>query len=264
MNNTDLDQKAAELKLSRIPFCWATVVEAKGSAPRHIGAKMLVTAKESYGTIGGGALEHRVIEDARKLICKRHAKCMNYPLGPLLGQCCGGEVNIFIEPIILPKPMYVFGAGHIASALCPMLPEIGFDVTLIDERQEYLVLPCFAGVGKKLNELPSDALKKLVFNEETHIIVITHEHRHDEEIIRGCFNKPFTYLGCIGSRHKWEKFKARYRAQGIDEEQILRVTTPIGFDIGAETPFEIAISIISQLIQLHAKPDDFAKGVGHF
>lgn len=260
----DLDRTATELKEKKIPFCWATVVKAEGSAPRHVGAKMIVTAEETFGTVGGGAIEHQVVQDAREAIRRRRAECRSYPLGPMLGQCCGGEMELFIEPVIPPRPIFVFGAGHIAEALIPMLAELNFRVTLIDERPERLSLPCFSAVPERWDELPDDAIKKIPFDEATHLIVITHQHRHDEAIVRACLEKPFAYLGCIGSRTKWEKFKARYRAQGVPEASFARVTTPIGLDIGSETPFEIAVAIAAQLIQLHAKPEDFTKGVGHF
>lgn len=260
----DIDKKALELKSAGTTFCVASVVKVKGSSPRHVGAKMIVTAGSSFGTIGGGALEHRVIEDARELMKKRVAECKNYPLGALLGQCCGGEVDIFFEPVIPPKEIYVFGAGHIAEALCPLLFSMGYKITLIDERPERINLPIFDCTAEKWNDLPSDVFRQIKFDDSTHIIVITHEHKHDEEIVRFCLDKPFKYLGCIGSRTKWEKFKARYRAQGFTDEQFARTSTPIGLDIGAETPLEIAVAIAAQLIQLHAKPKDYAEGIGHF
>lgn len=260
----DLDRKAAELKGALIPFCWATVVRCRGSAPREAGAKMIATPDGSFGTIGGGALEQKVIADAREAIRRRRAVCETYPLGPLLGQCCGGEVEVFLDPVIPPRAMYVFGAGHIAEKLLPMLAEIGFAVTLIDEREERIALPCFAGAADRWNELPGDALRRIRFDGETHVIVITHEHRHDEEIVRFCLDKPFRYLGCIGSRTKWAKFKARYRAKGHADEELERVQSPIGLDIGAETPFEIAVAIVAALIQMGGKPGDYEKGVGHF
>jgi xanthine dehydrogenase accessory factor len=247
----DLEQKALNLKKDRIPFARATVVKTSGSAPRHVGAKMLITARgEIFGTIGGGTLEHQVIADAKETIRRRTAELKSYPLGPMLGQCCGGDVDVFIEPQLPKKEIVVFGAGHIAEELCPMLPKLGFHVTLVDERKERIELPAFAGLDKRLNELPGDALRAMKFDDGLHIVVITHEHRHDEAIVEYCFGKPFKYLGCIGSKTKWAKFRERYKSRGIPEEQIARVTTPIGLDIGSETPFEIAVSIVAQLITL--------------
>jgi len=251
----DLEQKAIDLKNDRISFAWATVVKVAGSAPRHVGSKMIICADgKIFGTIGGGALEHQVIADTAEVIKRGAAELKSYPLGPLLGQCCGGEVEIFIEPVLPKTEIVVFGAGHIAEELCPLLKKLNFRVTLIDERKERIELPTFQTVEEKLNELPSDALKKLKFDDNLYLIVITHQHKNDEEIVEYCLGKPFKYLGCIGSKTKWEKFKMRYKARGITDEQLARVTTPIGIDIGSETPFEIAVSIVAQLIQVNSIP----------
>lgn len=262
--SVNLDSKISELKSAGRAFCWATITKVSGSAPRHVASKMIVTLDDSFGTIGGGALEHRVIADAREVMRRKTAACKNYPLGPLLGQCCGGEVEVFFEPVIPPRPIFVFGAGHIAEALCPLLTAMDYSVTLIDERAERMSLPVFKCAAERWNELPSDALARVKFGDDTHLVVITHEHKHDEEIVGYCLDKPFKYLGCIGSRTKWEKFKARFRAKGFTDGQFGRVSTPVGLNIGAETPAEIAVAIAAELIQLHARPEDYAKGIARF
>jgi len=115
-----------------------------------------------------------------------------------------------------------------------------------------MVYPAFDEVERKLADHPSDIFKDIEFDDELYIIVLTHEHKHDEEIVEYCLDKPFKYLGMIGSKNKWEKFKERFKARGFTREQILRVTTPIGLDVGSETPFEIAISISGELVALGA------------
>lgn len=230
-------------------FVWITVIKTSGSAPRHAGAKMIVYENgKTYGTIGGGTLEFQAVEDAGKFLKTGLSGCKVYPLGPLLGQCCGGEVELFFEPVIKPKKIAVFGAGHIAEELVPMLKKLAFGITLIDERAERLNLAPFDIVDEKINELPSDAFKKIEFDNDLYIIVITHQHKHDEEIVEFCLDKPFKYLGMIGSKSKWEKFKARYKSRGFTNEAIGRITTPIGLDIGSETPFEISVSIVAEVI----------------
>lgn len=258
----DLDKKAMELKDGRTPFCWATVVKAEGSAPRHAGAKMIVTRDATFGTVGGGGLEHEVIEDARKAIRRRISELKRYSLTEEGIQPCGGEVEIFLEVVSPPREIIVFGAGHIAEKLCPMLAELGLDVTLVDERAERIELP--GGVKARVNKLPQEFLKELEFDDELHLIAVTHRHMHDEEIVRFCLDKPFKYLGLISSRKKWAFFKKHYAEEGFTEDQMSRVSTPIGLDIGAETPFEIAVAIAAQIIQLDAKPEDFQKGIAHF
>lgn len=258
-NPKNLNQKALELDQNGISYAWATVTNVKGSAPRHLGAKMIITHDESFGTIGGGALEHAVIKDAREQLRLGEPKTYNYPLGPLLGQCCGGEVDVFIEPVAPSKKVVVFGAGHIAGHLIPMLKQLNFKTTVVDERKERIELAAFQEADTKLNELPSDALKTIKFNDDLYIIVLTHAHIHDEEIVEYCLDKPFKYLGMIGSKNKWDKFKARYKSRGFTDEQISKVTTPIGLDIGGETPFEIAVSIVAELVKLSSKPKGFEK-----
>lgn len=255
----NLNKKAIELEGSGTAFAWATVVNVKGSAPRQAGAKMIITNRETFGTVGGGSLENEVIKDAREQLRLGDAKTSNYPLGPLLGQCCGGEVDIFIEPVLPKRKIVVFGAGHIAEHLLPMLKSMDYIVTLVDERKERIDLPAFAECDRKLNELPSDALKMIDFGDDLHLIVLTHAHLHDEEIVEACLSKPFRYLGLIGSLTKWEKFKSRYKSRGFSDEQIARVTTPIGLDIGGETPFEIAVSIVGELIQINSTPKGFGE-----
>ena len=260
----DLDKKAAELREGRVAFCWATVVRAKGSAPRHAGAKMIVTATESFGTVGGGGVEHHAIDDAREALLRRSPELKTYDLSESGIQPCGGEVEIFLEPIVPARRIVVFGAGHVAEKLCPMLAEANFDVTLVDERADRLSVDVFKDVPHKINMLPGDFLATLEFQDDLHIICITHKHVHDESIVRFCLSKPYKYLGVISSRKKWALFCEGFRKHGFTDEQISRVTAPIGFDFGAETPFEIAVAILAQLIQLHARPLDFADRKGHF
>lgn len=258
-NMFNLNQIAIELEQKGEPYAVVTVVKTKGSVPRQVGAKMVVTAEESFDTIGGGALEHEVIKNAREQLLLGEPKTFSYPLGPLLGQCCGGEVEVFIEPILPLKGIIVFGAGHISEHLIPMLKKLGFHVTLVDERKERIDLPVFDGVDKKMNELPGDALRQISFNEKKYLIVLTHAHIHDEKIVEYCLDKPFKYLGVIGSKTKWAKFRERYKSRGFTEEQLKRVVTPIGIDIGGETPFEIAVSVIAELIKLNRGTKGFNK-----
>lgn len=259
MASQNLMKRATELEQKRVSFAWATVVGVKGSAPRHMGAKMIITVDEIFGTLGGGALEYEVIKNAREQIKQGTPKTFNYPLGPLLGQCCGGEVDVFIEPVTKKKDIVVFGAGHISEELVPMLDKLGFNVTLVDERYDRINLAPFEGVYKKFNEIPEDALGLLEFHDELYAVVLTHAHIHDEKIVEYCLDKPYRYLGVIGSRTKWKKFVERYKSRGFTIEQLGKVTTPIGLDIGSETPFEIAISIIAEIILLDSRPKGFGE-----
>lgn len=245
----NLDKKIEELKSSRTPFVIATIVRCEGSSPRHVGSKMLVTAETSFGTVGGGGVEHQAIEDAKKLIKKRVSECIKYDLTASGIQPCGGNVEIFFEVVAPKKKMLVFGAGHVGEALCPMLAAMDYEVTLVDERKERIDLPTFNCVFKKVCELPQKVLPTIDFSDELYLICLTHKHIHDEEIIEFCLRKPFKYLGLISSRSKWKYFCDKYRGKDFTDKDFERVSTPIGLDIGAETPFEIAVAICAELIQ---------------
>lgn len=261
----NLDKKAAELKTAGKAYCLATVVKVEGSAPRHVGAKMIVDEDGgAHGTVGGGGLEHQAIEDAKGVLRRKGAECIGYDLSKDGIQPCGGRVEIFFEPVTPLMPAVVFGAGHVSEKLCPMLAWLGYEITLVDERKERLEIPAFGAVHRKVGALPSEFLPTLKFSDDLNIICLTHKHIHDEEIVEYCLDKPYRYLGLISSRKKWAHFRGHYEAKGFTQKQMGRVSTPVGLDIGAETPFEIAVAIAAELIQLQARPDDFAKGVGRF
>jgi len=260
----DIDKKLRELKSERTPFCLATVVRVEGSAPRAAGAKMIITADKTFGTVGGGGVEHMAIKDARKTLRTKKATCEKYNLTEDGIQPCGGMMEIFLEPIAPQRRVMVFGAGHIAEKLIPMLSELDFEITLIDEREDRISLPAFSIADELSEELPDKYLVRCKFDDELSLIVLTHKHIHDEGIVEFCLDKPYRYLGLISSRKKWELFCKHYREKGFSDEQMERVSTPIGLDIGAATPFEIAVAIIAELIQLSEKPEDFKDGIGHF
>ncbi len=257
----DLQQKIVQLLKEQTPYATATIVKAEGSTPRHIGSKMLVTQTEIFGTIGGGTLEETVKKDARRIIKSGHPQTFSYSLDQENAgiQICGGSVEVYIEPVCAPADCFLFGAGHIGAEIVPLLEKLNFRITLIDERADRLKLSAFSNVHRQICALPDTALPQLEFHDQTHILIFTHAHIHDEKIVELCLNKPFKYLGLIGSRKKWEIFKQNFISKGFSEEQIKRVTTPIGLDIGAETPFEIAIAIAAEIVAINSTPKGFGK-----
>ncbi len=258
-----ITEYAAMLSSNKQPFCMATIIDVIGSAPRHIGSKMIIVDKDHiHGSIGGGNLEYHVIDDALQCMQTRNAQKKTYELSAKGLQPCGGQVEIFIEPILPKKDVIIFGAGHIAQKLTPLLAELDFNITIVDERSEQISHPAFSE-HNKINTLPLDFLTPDYFHDYLHLICLTHKHIHDKDIVGYSFNKPFAYFGLISSRHKWELFSDKFRAFGISNSEINRITTPIGLDIGAETPMELAIAIAAQLIQFCQKPTDFQKKNAH-
>ncbi|MBN4051524.1 XdhC family protein, partial [bacterium AH-315-M05] len=216
--------------------------------------KMLVLEDGKIsGTIGGGTLEMKVIEDALKVIKTNKPSTFSHALVHDHGMCCGGTVEIFIEPIMNRKKLYIFGAGHIGNALTKFAKELDFNVSVIDEREDafYDWNPNGANL---INKKHKTAFKKLTFDEHTFITVITHSHAYDREIVTHCARQPHAYLGMIGSQRKVEVAKKTFRAGKIlTEKEMKNIDWPMGIAIEAQTPEEIAISILAKLIDVRSK-----------
>lgn len=233
------------------PAALCTIVQTRGSTPRSVGARMLVFTDASIrGTIGGGELEKSVIAEALYVIKRRHPSLYRHDLLHRHNMCCGGSVDIFIEPLMEKERLFIFGAGHTGSALARHALLLDFEVYIIDDRKEYLDAISFTGVSK-LNLHHSQALSALPFNDRTYIAIMTYSHPHDRDILAYCMRQPFAYLGMIGSQRKVELTRKLF-SEGISAtpEELSRVDMPMGEDIGAETPDEIAISILAKLIRV--------------
>jgi len=244
----------AEIENSTQKAALCLIVNTKGSTPRKMGAKMVVLENgKIFGTIGGGTLEMKVIEDALTVIENKKAVTFSHALVHDHGMCCGGTVEIFIEPIMNRKKLYIFGAGHIGKSLSKFAKELDFNVSLIDERDD-----AFNGWDAKgyniIHKKHKRAFKELTFDENTFTTVITHSHAYDREIIAHCAKQPHAYLGMIGSLRKVEIAKKTFRAGKIlTEIEMKDIDWPMGVAINVQTPEEIAISILAKLIDVRSK-----------
>ena len=244
-------QKVGEIENSNTKAVVCTIISTKGSTPRKIGAKMIVfTTGKILGTIGGGALEKKVIEQAQETIKTTLARIVSHNLVSELGMCCGGTVELFLEPIMNKKKLYIFGAGHIGIALAQFSKNLDFNVTLIDSRTE--MFEDFDCSEIEINqEHHSNAITQLVFDEHTFVVILTHDHAYDREILALTSQKKTGYIGMIGSKRKVEIAKKNLLASKlITVAEILKVDMPIGLEINAKTPQEIAISILGKLIHV--------------
>lgn len=226
-----------------------TIVSSKGSTPRKMGSKMIVYQNETiFGSIGGGALEQKVIQQALEVIDSQHSKIVAHNLVKELEMCCGGTVELFLEPIMNKKKLYIFGAGHIGKALAKFAIELDFIVSLIDER-----IDAFEGFEvdcTKINQQHITAIEKLNFDENTFIVTVTYDHAFDREILALCSKKKNGYIGMVGSERKVEiAKKALFSSSLLNQKEIEKVDMPIGKKINAITPEEIAISILAKLIE---------------
>ena len=231
-----------------------TVVHTKGSTPRKVGAKMLVYENgEIYGTIGGGELEKSVIKDALQQMRERKPKLFRHDLLHQHEMCCGGTVDIYIEPVMKKNKLYIFGAGHTGRALAQVAAGFDFEIYMIDDRKEFLDDCKTEGVSKMHLDYRL-ALPVLPFDEHTFICIMTYSHPIDRDILAFCLKKPFAYLGMIGSERKVEMTKKMFSEGMISsKEELDKVDMPMGIDIAAEGTEEIAVSILAKLIEVKNK-----------
>lgn len=202
------------------------------------------------GTIGGGDLEKNVIAEAIEVINKHEASIFRHDLLHQHGMCCGGIVEIFIEPIMKIRRLFIFGAGHTGQALAQYAIDTGFEVFLIDDRKTYIDECCIEEINK-IHLKHSAALEALPFDKNTFVVIATYSHQIDRDILAYCVKKDWAYLGMVGSKRKILVTKKMFIDSNIgSDEELSKIHMPIGIDINAETPEEIAISILAELIKV--------------
>lgn len=227
----------------------ATVVNVSGSVPQQPGARLLLTPDAKLvGTVGGGAVEHDVIRALEECLKSGKPRLLELELGRDLGMCCGGQMSFFIEPIEAEQRLIVFGAGHVARPTAALAKQVGFAVTIVDDREDLLDENRFPGCTLVSAE-PSEAAARLLPRAEDWLLVVTYDHRLDEEALDVFARLPHRYIGMIGSRRKVFRILSRI-AQKHGLPSLERVYSPVGLDIGAVSPDEIAVSIVAELIAL--------------
>jgi xanthine dehydrogenase accessory factor len=235
-------------------FILATIVRTEGSSPREAGAKMLISPDGTiHGTIGGGTFEKKVIEDSLGLF-KTEVRCQLkiYKFsesGPdSTGMACGGEAHVFLERNSRPDRLFIFGGGHIGKSLAKIVEGLNFRVTVIDDRQEML-----DKFHTSVETVLTDSSYKENFpqiDRQSYIAIVTRNHSSDMAILEKVIMENCAYTGMIGSKKKVKKIFSALKEKGVDEKSLKRVHAPIGLDIGAEGPEEIAISIAAELIKV--------------
>lgn len=228
-----------------------TIVSTKGSTPLKAGAKMIVWEDGKIcGTIGGGNLEKGVIPNALKVINNNTSQLFSHDLQTQHGMCCGGKLEIYIEPIMQNKRLYIFGAGHVGKAIEKYARDLDFEIFVIDDRSD-IFDNWEAGDYNKMIVNFTEVLPKLPFNDSTFIVIATYEHSIDREILSHCINEEYAYLGMIGSKRKIDITIKMLTSSGIaSKEQLEKVRMPVGVEINAEDHNEIAISIVAELIKV--------------
>lgn len=231
----------------------ATIVNVRGSIPSFKTAKMLVRDDGSIaGTIGGGCVEADVWQAAREVMESERPRTLTFDLNndPKYdtGLVCGGTLEIFVEPVLPPAELYIFGAGHVAEALYRVARIAGFDVTVVDDREAYANRERFPEAQEVIAEDFDKATARITPSESSYIVVVTRGHRDDMRVLRWAVQTPARYVGMIGSKRKTITIFKELQEEGIPAQLFDRVHAPVGLDIGAITPEEIAVSITAELI----------------
>ncbi len=231
-----------------------TVIGRGGSAPRSSGARMLVYADgSSFGTVGGGTFEHRLVEQALAALATGQPRRYAVNLTRDLGMCCGGEMEAFVEPLQAVEELVVHGAGHVGSATARLASALGFRVTVVDDRDELLAAADLPPDVRRIEADPRRILDTLPSGPLAFHLVVTHLHSLDQDLVERLLPRDLAWLGMIGSKTKVTRFLIRLRAAGVDEALFPRLHAPVGVDIGAETPEEIAVSIAAELIAVRRR-----------
>jgi len=267
MNRTTHDTAARWLKEARDTVV-VEIAQALGSAPREAGTRMLVCAEEVVGTVGGGHLELKAIATARDMLRDPHLapRIEHFPLGPALGQCCGGAVTLdyhLLDDIEFARwpestPLFhlqLYGAGHVGRAIATLLTTLDVTVDWIDEREEEF--PATTNLGAawpdRVHRICVDAVEREVRTAPpaAFYLVLTHNHDLDLRITEAVLRRgDFSYLGLIGSKTKQQRFIHRFEHRGIDSDSIARMTCPIGVEhIVGKEPEIIAMSVVAQMLQ---------------
>jgi xanthine dehydrogenase accessory factor len=253
----DIYQQIVELGSKGEDAALVTIVSVVGSTPREEGAKMLVKADGSIvGTIGGGNLDNVATKEALEAIRSGKAKRLDCSLqvGRETEMICGGEVELFIEPILSNPTIYIFGGGHIGLALAKIGNLTGFKIVVIDDRPEFANHERFPEAEETIVDDFEKVFSKLKIDRSSYIVITTHGHKGDEAALEGALGTKARYIGMIGSKNKIEAVYSHLREKGFSQEQLDCVHSPIGLRIRAQTPEEIAVSILAEIIAVRRTP----------
>ncbi len=243
--------KAEEIRNEHCGAAICIVIETSGSTPRKTGAKMIVYYGGAiYGSIGGGSVEKEVTLKAVEIIkTGKPAKC-SFSLEKDLGMHCGGGMEVYIEPINPSQKLFIFGAGHIGKAVAKLAKELDFNITLFDPRENIFNEKEFESYTC-INKDYFKAIEETLFDENTYCVIVTPKHSFDEDILEKIAKKSHAYLGMIGSKTKVDLLKKRFEKEKIlTAGELEKIDMPIGIKFAAETPQEIAISIVAKLIDV--------------
>ena len=239
----------------------ATIVEVAGSIPSFQSAKMLIRQDGSMvGTIGGGCTEAEVWQAARDVIDSEQPRMLQFNLGQEAaydnGLICGGQLNVYVEPVLPVPKALIFGAGHISKSLSKVATLAGFGTIVIDDRDRYANRERFPEAVDVIADEYEDVFPRLPADDATYAIIVTRGHRDDMRVLHWAVNQPLRYVGMIGSKRKTLEVVKHLRKEGVRLENLSKIHSPMGLDVGAVTPEEIAVAVVAEMIRRRRRPND--------
>lgn len=249
----DIYDEIVRLRKSGQKCALATIVEVNGSIPSYESAKLLVREDGSMvGTVGGGCVEAEVWNAAREVIEAEQAKHLTFSLGQDAaydnGLICGGQLNVFVEPIIPQPRAFIFGAGHVSKSLSKVATLAGFATVVIDDRETFANRDRFPEADEVFSGEYEALFPTLTVNHSSYLIIVTRGHRDDMRVLRWALTTPARYIAMIGSKRKTISVMKELMKEGITREEFDRLHAPMGLEIGAVSPEEIAVSVVAEMI----------------
>jgi xanthine dehydrogenase accessory factor len=262
----DIYEELVRLRRQGQKCAIATIVDVNGSIPSFQNAKLLVREDGSMvGTVGGGCVEAEVWNAAKEVMASEKAKMLDFSLGQDVayenGLICGGQLNVYVEPVVPQPSVFIFGAGHVSKSLAQVAHLAGFATVVVDDREQFASRERFPEADAIHAGEYEEVFGKLDLNSSSYIIIVTRGHRDDMRVLRLAVGSPARFVAMIGSKRKVLSIVKELEKEGIPREAFERLTAPMGLDIGAITPEEIAVSVVAEMIAVRRQPDSNWKQV---
>ncbi len=262
MRENNLFSKMAELYERGKPFAQVIIIRAQGSTPRKTGTKMVITEDETFGSLGGGIVEAEIVSVAREALKKRESTLYRRARRDEQkedGMICGGEMDVYID-VVRPKArLLIFGGGYVGREVAKLALNLGFNVLLFDDRDLREDLP---DEIKFVRGDMVEAVESIDFGKEDYILITTRSHHLDQKILSKVIRFDVSYIGMVASKRKWKTIRDNLISEGFSENALNKVRAPVGLEIGAETPEEIAVSVLAEIIACRKGVLRFGKDQG--
>src|SRR5579864_1480951 len=256
----DIYEEVVRLRRLGQKCALATIVQVNGSIPSYESAKLLVREDGSMiGTIGGGCVEAEVWNAAREVMQEERPRQMNFSLGQDAaydnGLICGGQLSVFVEPVIPQPRLFIFGAGHISKSISKVATMAGFATVIVDNRDAFANRDRFPEADEIHSEEYEEVFPKLAIRDTSYIVIVTRGHRDDMRVLRWAVETNAKYIAMIGSKRKVIGVVKELEKENVPRSVFERIFAPMGFEIGAITPEEIAVSVVAEMIAVRRAPD---------